>query len=282
MKRVLITGANSYVGESVKKYLVIQNNDYIVDVADMLSSGWRETSFSKYDVVFNVCAIVHRPDIKNKTIYYTVNRDLAIELAKKSKNDGVKQFIQMSTDGVFGKDAGIMDVGQGFCPKSYYEKSKYEADCFLEKMRDSDFKVCIVRPPLIFGIGCKGNFPKLERFSKKAFIFPSLNNRRDFIFIENLCSFIEFAIANELDEICYPRDKGPTMVKDIVLAISKTSNHKIVFCSLLNPFVKLFIKTSHKLRLVFGDNYYIGNCCSKGWDPEISTLDALKQMYGKI
>ena len=177
MKRVLITGANSFLGDNTKKYLE-EHGNYQVDILDMLDENWIKTDFSKYDVVFNVCAIVHRPDEKNIDLYYKVNRDLAVEIAKKAKEAGVKQFIQTSTDGVFGIDAGIMSIENGFCPKTNYEVSKYEADCLLEEMRNNSFKVCILRPPLIYGANCKGNFPKLVKFAKKYSFFPSLKNKK--------------------------------------------------------------------------------------------------------
>ncbi len=281
MKRVLITGANSFLGDSTKNYLE-KDKKFHVDVLDMLNPNWNAIDFSKYDVVFNVSAIVHRFDIVEETIYYKVNRDLAIEIATKAKKSGVKQFIQTSTNGVFGIELGEMNSFMGFNPKTPYEKSKFEADLLLEKMREGNFKVCIIRPPMIYGVGCKGNFPRLEKFALKHNFFPSIENKRDFIYIDNLCDFIKFSIENELDEICYPRNIEVISVSKFVKEISILNGKKMYLLKILNPFVKLLYKHSHKLRSVFGDNYCTEQICTNcSWKAPYDFLESLKHMYGE-
>ncbi len=172
MKHVLITGANSFLGDNTKQYLE-KSDDYRVDILDMLDSKWEKHDFSKYDVVLNVCAIVHRYDNPDESLYYMINKDLAINIAKKAKSEGVRQFIQISTIGVFGVELGPVDLSTGLNPQTPYEKSKLSADLELAKLRNDGFAVCILRPPIIYGNGCKGNFPKLVNFAKKHSIFPS-------------------------------------------------------------------------------------------------------------
>lgn len=279
MKRVLITGANSFLGDNTKKYLE-DTGDYEVDILDMLDERWKQTDFSVYDVVFNVCAIVHRPKEKDESLYFKVNRDLVLEIAKKAKESNVKQFIQTSTDGVFGIDVGIMSINYGFKPRTPYERSKYEADCLLEELRDENFKICIIRPPLMYGNGCRGNFPRLEKFALNFPVFPSLKNKKDFIYVENMADFVKFAIDNELDEICYPRDKEPVSVSNMVKLIAKENGKKIYLWSIFNPFVKLFSKFSRSLRLVFGNCYNDAPVSSIEWNPPFLMECALKKMYG--
>lgn len=278
MKRVLITGANSFLGDNTKKYLE-EHGDYQVDIVDMLSDEWRLIDFSQYDVVFNVCAIVHRPKEKDLSLYLKVNRDLPLEIAKKAKESGVKQFIQTSTNGVFGIDVGVMCLEKGYNPKTPYEKSKFQADCLLEKLRSNEFKVCIVRPPLMYGKNCKGNFPKLERFALKYHFFPSLQNKKDLIYIENMADFIKFSIDNELDETTYPRDRELISISYMVKTIAEIHGKKIHLLGFLNPFVRLFYKTNHTLKLVFGDCYCSENICSKEWIAPFSVETALSKMY---
>ena len=282
MKRVLITGANSFLGDNTKKYLEKHGN-YVVDILDMLNDDWREADFSQYDVVFNVCAIVHQPKIKDIDLYYKVNRDLAVEIATKAKKEGVSQFIQTSTNGVFGVEIGPMSDENGYKPKTPYEKSKYEADCLLEKLRSNSFLVCIVRPPIMYGNGCKGNFPKLEHFALSFPFFPSRNNKRDMIFIENMCDFILFAIEHELNETCYPRDNEPISVPIMIKEIAKRNNKKMHLLSILNPFVALVYKFSHKTRSIFGNNYCIMpiSVSNNTWEAPLSFEAALTKMYNK-
>ena len=280
MKRVLITGANSFLGDSTKQYLE-EFVDYNVDIVDMISDSWRSTDFSQYDVVLNVCAIVHRPKEKND-IYYKVNRDLSLEIANLAKISNVSQFIQISTNGVFGIDLGEMSDKSEFKPRNPYEKSKYEADCLLEEVNDEKFKVCIVRPPLIYGHTTKGNFPKLEKFAKKIPFFPSCKNKKDFIYVRNLCDFFKYLIDNNVSGICYPRDKEVVSVPAFVQKIAKYNNKKMHLWCIFNPFVKLFYRLSRKLRLLFGDNYCTISVLPNNdlsWEPPYSLDEALQEMY---
>lgn len=278
MKRVLITGANSFLGNNTKDYLE-KNGNYNVDIVDTHDDKWKELDFSIYDVVFNVCAIVHRFNEVDESLYYKVNRDLALEIAHKAKDEGVKQFIQTSTNGVFGIDIGIMSSEKGFNPRSPYEKSKYEADCLLEQLRDESFKVCIIRPPLMYGVGCKGNFPKLEDFAKKHKFFPSLKNKRDFIYIENMTDFVKFAIEREVDSICYPRDEKPVAVSEMISLIAQLNGNRIHLCCIFNPFVKLFYRLFHSTKLIFGDCFCSEPVCALEWVPPYSTVESISKMY---
>ena len=280
MKRILITGANSFLGNNTKEYLE-KSGDYKVDIIDMLDDKWKELDFSTYDTVFNVCAIVHRPKEKD-SIYYKVNRDLAIEIAKKAKSSGVKQFIQTSTNGVFGIDLGKMTENSSYKPRTAYERSKYEADCLLDELKSNSFKICIIRPPLIYGNGCKGNFPTLEKFALKFPFFPSRKNKKDFVYVENLADFVKFAIDNEIDGVCYPRDAEPISVSELIACIAKCNNKNMRLLPVFNPFVAIFYRLSHRLRLVFGDNYCtirVAPVIFPEWEPPFDFKTAISRMY---
>ena len=102
MKKILITGADSYVGESVRKYILSKENNFVIDSVDTRNEVWKHADFSKYDVVFHVAGIAHvNADPSMEPLYYKVNRDLTIEIAKFAKAAGVKQFIFMSSQIVF-------------------------------------------------------------------------------------------------------------------------------------------------------------------------------------
>ena len=141
MKKILITGANSYIGTSFEKYLNNNYfNDYEVDTADMIDGTWREKSFNGYDVVFHVAGIAHQKENKNNAhIYYEVNRDLAVETAKKAKNDGVKQFIFLSSMSVYGMETGVITKKTSPSPKTNYGKSKLQAEEHITSLRDESF-----------------------------------------------------------------------------------------------------------------------------------------------
>lgn len=86
MKRVLITGKDSYIGNSLEKWLEKYPDNYKVDTVDMKDGSWKKKDFSEYDVVFHVAGIAHvSADPNLEALYYRVNRDLAIDTAEKCK-----------------------------------------------------------------------------------------------------------------------------------------------------------------------------------------------------
>jgi len=173
MKRILITGANSYVGTNVERWLMREPDKYHVDTIDMIDGSWREKDFSDYDVVFHVAGIAHVNAKKNmESLYYKVNTDLTIETAQHAKQCGVKQFIFMSSIIVYGESKSLKPVvitrDTEPKPNGFYGNSKLQAEIGIKKLEDQDFKVVILRPPMIYGPGSKGNFPKLIALAKKT------------------------------------------------------------------------------------------------------------------
>ena len=151
MRKILIAGANSYIGTSIEKWLLVNKYDK-VDTIAMTDDEWKSYNFSKYDVVFFVAGIVHRKEtMENKELYYKINKDLAVEVAKKSKQEGIKQFIYLSTISVYGINTGCINDNTPLNPTNNYGKSKKEAEIELNKLNDEEFKVCIVRPPMVYG-----------------------------------------------------------------------------------------------------------------------------------
>src|SRR5699024_10485464 len=98
MKKILITGKNSYIGGKFKEWVEQWPDEYIVDEISVRGDEWKEADFSIYDSVFHVAGIAHRKETKkNKNLYFEVNRDLVQKVAFKAKRDGVRQFIFLSS-----------------------------------------------------------------------------------------------------------------------------------------------------------------------------------------
>ena len=172
MKRILITGANSYIGTSVERYLLQWPEAYSVDMVDMVDGSWREKSFSGYDVVFHVAGIAHQDSgsitEERKRLYYQVNTDLAIETAKKARAEGVRQFIFMSSISIYGASVrmGIQKLITSQTvpvPANAYGDSKLQAEQGILPLQNDAFLVCVLRPPMIYGPGCRGNYPCCPR-----------------------------------------------------------------------------------------------------------------------
>jgi UDP-glucose 4-epimerase len=255
MKMILITGANSYIGASFEKWLEQESGDYFVDTIDMIDERWKEKSFSEYDVVFHVAGITHIKETKeNSELYYKVNRDLVYEVAKKSKNDGVKQFIFLSSMSVYGMEVGSISKDTVPSPKSNYGKSKLQAEELIEKLQDSTFNIAILRPPMIYGKGCKGNYSRLEKFALKSPIFPDIKNKRSMIEIDRLCEYLKVLIDEESNGLFFPQNEEYVCTSDMVKNIAEKHGKKIYMTKLFNPLLRV-LKVSI-INKVFGDLVY--------------------------
>jgi len=258
MKKILITGVDSYIGTSFEKYIKENYpNDYIVDTVDMLDDNWREKSFAGYDSVFHVAGIAHQKQTKeNAPIYYKINRDLAIDTAKKAKDDGVKQFLFLSTMSVYGVVEGIITKETVPNPKSSYGISKFQAENEINKLADDSFNVCIMRPPMVYGKGCKGNFNKLCKLAKALPIFPRIKNFRSMVYIDNLSSFVKMCVDKQLSGLYFPQNREYVATNDVVRSVTNAMNKKIHF-DYLTGFAVCLLRLFHSTaKRAFGSLIY--------------------------
>ena len=109
MKRILITGVNSYIGDSFANYVSQWPDEYKVSFVDLRTDEWKNVSFQGIDSIYHVTGIAHRKEtVENAHEYFEVNRDLAVEVAKKAKEEGVKQFIFLSSGTIYGIETGVI------------------------------------------------------------------------------------------------------------------------------------------------------------------------------
>ena len=261
MKKILITGANSYVGMSFEKWLSQWPDEYHVDNIDMIDGTWREKSFAGYDVVFHVAGIAHvSADPSKKGLYYRINRDLAIETAQKAKTEDVKQFVFMSSMIIYGagepvgKEKIITQETQP-SPADFYGDSKLQADLAIQKLADENFIVSVMRPPVIYGPGCKGNFPKLLKLAKYAFIFPNIENRRSMIYIDNFTECVRLVIDNAAGGIFFPQNEEYVATKDIVISYRKMTGKTIFIAPFPASIVKI-LSRNEPFNKAFGSKIY--------------------------
>ncbi len=246
-KNVLITGANSYIGESFKNWAgkyYIQN--IAVDIIDMESPLWHKKNFAGYDCVLHVAGLVHnyvkKTDNAIKEKFYDVNTDLAIETCCKAKASNVKQFIFMSSMSIYGDSPSlgknkVVDEHMMPCPDTIYGESKWRADKCIRKLEDIDFKVAVLRPPMIYGKGAKGNYSVLSKLARILPIFPNINNKRSMLYIDNLCEFLCLLVLSGENGIYFPQNITYTNTTDMVKKISEISGKHIHILKIINPFV---------------------------------------------
>ena len=240
MKKILITGANSYIGTSFEEYIKQWPDKYSVDTVDMIDGSWRDKDFSGYDVVFHVAGIAHIKETKeNADLYYKVNKDMAIETVAKAKNEGVKHFVFLSSMSVYGVETGVITENTEPTPKTNYGKSKLMAEEGILALVNNNFKIAILRPPMIYGEGCKGNYNSLIKFANKLPIFPNIRNKRSMLEINNLCKYVTEMIDCEKEGLFFPQDDEYVCTSDMVKDIAEKNGKKIHLTKILNPFVKL-------------------------------------------
>lgn len=259
MKRVLITGKDSYIGTSFINWVKEKHpGEFETEELDMIDGTWKEKDFSGYDTVFHVAGIAHQKETKeNAPLYYQVNRDLAIGTAKKAKEAGVKQFVILSTMSVYGTNVGKIRKGDRPSPRSHYGRAKWQADKVIERMADKTFRVAVLRPPMVYGEGCKGNYQLLKKFALKSPVFPNYRNQRSMVQIDVLCEFVTELIQKGKGGLYFPQNPDYVCTTEMVKQIAEENGKNIWTTKLFNPFIKLALKMkSGMIEKVFGDLTY--------------------------
>lgn len=266
MKKILITGANSYIGTRFESYLATWPKEYQVDTIDMIDGSWRNKSFKGYDVIYHVAGIAHSDSGKKispekEKLYRSVNTDLTVEVAKKAKEEGVKQFIFMSSAIVYGESTkigkpNVITKDSKPAPINSYGDSKLQAELRILPLESPTFKIVILRPPIIYGKNSRGNFLMLEKYAKKLHFFPYVKNERSMLFIGNLLIFLKLMIDNEEQGLFWPQNKEYANTSELVKMVGKEHNQRIRLVKGLTwllRFIGLFTRLPNK---AFGNLTY--------------------------
>jgi len=239
MKNILITGANSYIGMSFAKYARGKFNIESINVRD---DKWKEFDFSHFDTVLHCAGIAHTAP-KKDVPYMAVNCDLAVNIAKHAKTAGVKQFVFLSS----------MSVHD---PKSPYGASKLAAEQKFQVLASDCFNICILRPPMVYGYGCKGNFPRLVKLATKLPFFANIKNQRSMIYIDNLSEFICQAIAENKTGTHNPQNTEYVNTTELVKLIADLHGRRMPTTKLFNPIIKFLQKKIEPFDKLFGNMTY--------------------------
>ncbi|MFV0343462.1 MAG: NAD-dependent epimerase/dehydratase family protein [Anaerocolumna sp.] len=258
MKRVLVIGANSYIGKKFYEYVKLEKKEEIlIDMVSASDDGWRKVDLSQYDSILHLAAIVHKKEKKSmKELYYQVNYRLAVEVAKNAKENRVGQFIFMSTAAVYGDGATCITKNTVPKPTTYYGKTKLAAENDINKLSDDKFKVAIIRPPMVYGEGCKGNYAKLEKLAKYTPIFPEYHNKRSAIEINNLLIVLSSVVLEEQYGFFHPQNKEYMDTCVEILKISKNIGKRTVLVKIPTSIIKCSNCILPTFKKMFADCYY--------------------------
>ena len=278
MKRILITGANSFVGTNIEKWLIREPEQFQVDTVDTMNEAWKKADFTKYDVVFHVAGIAHvNPKLEMAPLYYKLNRDLTIEIANWAKEHGVKQFIYMSSKIVYHASKSLKgdwvrkDTKPD--PNDFYGDSKLQAEKGLKGLQCNTFKVAIIRPPMIYGPGNKGNLPRLGWLAQKTPVFPAWHNKRSMLHVVNLAEFVKQITVREMSGTFFPQNAEYADTVEIVRLFAKEHGHKVWISRLFNPLVWLGAKFLPAIPKMFSDSYYVQEMSKMDFDYQVISFE---------
>lgn len=259
MKRILITGKDSYIGTHFKEYLAQYPDAYHVEELDVRDDTWKAFDFTRFDCVYHVAGIAHIKEKKeNKELYDQVNRDLTIEIAKKAKEGKVKQFVFMSSMSVYGltHTKETITIKTACHPNTYYGMSKYQAEMQLRNLADNTFRVCIVRPPMVYGNNAPGNLGKLLKAVRRIHIFPTIPNQRSSITVEKLVECIKEYVDSEAQGVYLPQNDTYMCTYEIIKETMEAEGVHVCYTSVFNPVIRLLIGKSELVTKCFGDLKY--------------------------
>ena len=292
MKRILITGIGSYIGSHVKAYLEQWPERYQVEMISLRTDDWRQRSFAGFDAILHAAGIVHQPKSKDDPsqaeLYDRVNHLLAVEVAEKAKCEGVGQFLFLSTEAVYGIHAPmgkVMTITKDtpLHPDDNYGISKAKAEEGVVALRDDSFKVVILRPPMIYGKGCKGNYQTLSKLAKKLPVFPLVENQRSMLYIDNLCEFIRLLVEDEADGLFCPQNEEYVSTSDMVNRIAHLNGRGILMVLGFGWALKLLRPVTGMVDKAFGSlcydrslSDYPKNYCVKSFEESIAETEGCK------
>lgn len=226
MKRILIAGQDSYIGGRLTAWL--DPALYTCDTIDMRGDAWRAHDFSAYDSVVMVAGIAHQKETDaNRALYDRINHLLAADAGRKAKAEGVKQFVFFSSMSVYGMEVGRIHADTPPRPATAYGQSKLDAETALRALEDGAFHVAVLRPPMIYGPGCKGNYPRLSCLVRKLRVFPSVKNERSMLYIHTLCAFLDGLLQSGEGGLYFPQNAAYASTDALARAIAQAHGMRL-------------------------------------------------------
>jgi nucleoside-diphosphate-sugar epimerase len=208
MKRVLIAGAGSYIGERLAAWLAAAPEAFETHTLSLRGDGWKAFDFSGFNTVVLVAGVAHQKETpENAPLYDAVNRALAVDVASAAKRAGVGQFVFFSSMSVYGLTTGRVTADTRPAPNTAYGRSKLAAETELNAMADDRFHVAVLRPPMIYGRGCRGNYPRLSALIQRTPVFPRIRNERSMLYVNTLCAFLAALITSGEGGLYFPQNR---------------------------------------------------------------------------
>ncbi|MBC2106495.1 NAD-dependent epimerase/dehydratase family protein [Listeria booriae] len=255
---ILVTGKQGYVGTQFENWMAKHHFEEQVDLQSVRPQNVEMIDFTNYDIVLHAAALVHRKETaESANDYQRINVELTEKLAEKAKAAGVKQFVFLSTVAVYGEEGRFEEkkiaVSQEPRPVSQYGMSKYIAERRLKQLETADFHVAIIRPPMIYGPDCPGNYARLAKLARKVPFFPTIEGERSMLFIDNLSAFLYEVMVGNLRGIYVPQNRELVNTTQLVMLIAAANGKKIKTSKFVGIFFQKTLQNIPIFRKMFGN-----------------------------
>lgn len=228
MKRILIAGEHSYIGTHLAAWLAAQPDEYTVETLSLHGEDWRSANLSGADAAVLVAGIAHQKETpENEPLYEAVNHQLAVAFAARAKAAGVRQLLLISSMSVYGLTTGRIHADTPPAPNTAYGRSKLAAETELAAMADGHFHVAILRPPMVYGSGCRGNYPRLAALIGKTPVFPRAQNERSMIYIDTLCACMEQLLQTGEGGLFFPQNADYVRTAELAAQIARARGRSL-------------------------------------------------------
>ena len=257
MKRVLVTGREGYIASSLLRYLRGFPEKYEAEAISLRDGAWRKRDFSRFDAIVHCVGLAHiRETQSNAQKFFEINRDLTVSVAEKAKAEGVGQFVFLSSLSVYGRDEGLLTPETIPMPRSAYGKSKLEAEKMLQIMETEAFRVAILRPPMVYGPDCPGNYRTLVKLAKVLPVVPGYVNQRSAVSIARLCELIRESIDGCSRGISVPQDAESLCTCAEIARLAEENGRRIPVTGALDFGPELLRRYTSRGRKAFGNLVY--------------------------
>lgn len=265
MKRILVTGANSYIGTSFRSYIRGFGPGYQADGLSLRDEGWRDADFSGYDALLHTVGLAHvdrgRVRERDRARYEYINVELAAAAAEKAKAAGIGQFIYLSSAIVYGDSSPVggekrITRATPVSPSNCYGASKVRGEEALRRLETASFGVAILRLPMVYGPGSRGNYPLLAKLCARTPVFPAVENRRSMLYIENLCEFLRLAVEHGERGTFWPQNAAYVCTSDMASAIAAAHGRRLRLVGGLTPALRAAGHVTGLVNRVFGSLTY--------------------------
>lgn len=250
-KTLMITGASGFIGSNfIEKY----KSEYNIVPVCLIENKPENLDYTEVDIILHLAALVHQMKGAPEEKYFEVNTELTRKLAITAKEKGVKHFVFYSTVAVWGTHGyfehdKVITLKTPLNPLTPYAKSKYNAEEILNGLKGDNFKISILRPPMVYGKDCPGNMKRLEKLVDvlPVLLFGNDENKRTIVHIDKLLDETNKIIQNEKEGIFIPRDNKDMSIKDILEYIFREKNKKKTLIKLPKIGVKLLFRVKPRV-----------------------------------